>query len=306
MTHQTHLLFHLTNVIGKGEGIIAKKDIGYGSLILKEEPVIKGFFINDNNVYHILKEKLQKLTDVQQKMYMKLHDAYSKNGEKTVEGIYDTNRISLCQCESGLFIMASKFNHSCDPNVGIAYASPYLRVYAKRNISEGEELCISYGGKFKEFSERQKYLYTNWKFTCVCKMCKMNIQQRKKFEETKKKYKELEVKLSKSCDFLRMKTLLMKMLYALITCRLMDPASKYEHEYEMFLIHENLLMPKVARQHATQAWDAARMIWGEEYWILGLYKQYLDGDINVEVFKKMYQDTNEKCCCAALRLKNST
>ena len=179
--------FKLTSILGKGEGMVAVRDIGYGELILQERPIL-----TEN-------EKFAYLTNDEQKSVMALHDAHKKGGKKTLRGIYDTNSCALCNCESGLFIISSKFNHSCLPNIAAMYVKPYLRLYVTIKIKEGDELCFCYSDKFKGYTERQRNLSLKWRFTCHCELCEMSPSERNKVETARIVYKELKSKL-KNCD----------------------------------------------------------------------------------------------------------
>ena len=48
--------------------------------------------------------------------------------------------------QDGLFFDCSRFNHSCYPKSEVYYSEPYLRVFAVKEIMEGEEICFSYKG----------------------------------------------------------------------------------------------------------------------------------------------------------------
>lgn len=75
-----------------------------------------------------------------------------------------------------VFPMMSKFNHSCSPNAAWYVSSPELGgsfVYAVRDISEGEEISISYLGwkALGSAVSRKKFLYDTHMFTCTCELC---------------------------------------------------------------------------------------------------------------------------------------
>jgi len=298
--HKAIATYYLSYVRGKGEGIIANKDIPYGSLIFVEKPIIYCRKISKLSIYENMREQFYHLPPFEQILFLSLHDASSKDESKTLEGIFDTNKLSLCDCEVAICLMISKFNHSCKASVAHAYAAPFIRVYATRNIQKGEELCISYGGKFQTLRKRMQYLQNNWKFQCNCSLCELNELQRLKYESSIKMYRLLELNLSKCCSFSKMDKLLRRMLKVCIDYEIMDPAMKYQHEYSMFLCQENLGNVKIAHQHATRAKDAAKIIWGYGYWLVSHYENYLQGKIDIQEFKKLY---SEKFCCKALRIR---
>ncbi|EGG17793.1 SET domain-containing protein [Cavenderia fasciculata] len=85
----------------------------------------------------------------------------------------------------GLFFLSSFFNHSCDPNVYMAFPHDKTAVItALRDIKKGEELFISYGDSEKDMFDRQTHLFDNYGFNCDCPKCTQELlltkQQRNK------------------------------------------------------------------------------------------------------------------------------
>ncbi|QIX00333.1 hypothetical protein AMS68_005850 [Peltaster fructicola] len=75
---------------------------------------------------------------------------------------------------------ASYFNHSCDPNIDKQRIGRGWHFSAARDISQGEQLCISYlGGDEKDMSvtERRTRLETVWGFICACQHCQAEQTQ---------------------------------------------------------------------------------------------------------------------------------
>lgn len=80
---------------------------------------------------------------------------------------------TIAPARSGIFIQASRFNHSCDPNVywNIGLIPGYFLGIATRNIGRDEELTISYITPRPPRQERRADLDTSWGFLCQCDMC---------------------------------------------------------------------------------------------------------------------------------------
>ncbi|XP_040565249.1 protein-lysine N-trimethyltransferase SMYD5 [Lepeophtheirus salmonis] len=81
---------------------------------------------------------------------------------------------------SGLYELQSASNHSCEPNAVIEF--PFnnfeLVLNAKKDINEGEEICISYLDECMLESSRhsrRKYLKENYMFLCKCIKCEAQI-----------------------------------------------------------------------------------------------------------------------------------
>ncbi|EME87638.1 uncharacterized protein MYCFIDRAFT_27819 [Pseudocercospora fijiensis CIRAD86] len=75
----------------------------------------------------------------------------------------------------GLYPCASYFNHSCDPNIAKHRRGRSWEFHALRDISAGEECCITYlGGDERDMDvlERLRRLRDVWDFVCVCQRCK--------------------------------------------------------------------------------------------------------------------------------------
>lgn len=79
-----------------------------------------------------------------------------------------------CAEGTGLYIVGSTFNHSCDPNVVLLKPqgdfSDRTAVLALRDIAAGEELCISYIDEDASLEDRNEML-RDYGFTCSCTKC---------------------------------------------------------------------------------------------------------------------------------------
>lgn len=73
---------------------------------------------------------------------------------------------------SALYFPTNFLNHSCDPNCLVVYQRKNQRVFALRDIEEGEELTISYIEKENSLQKRRDLLKESYCFTCECKRCK--------------------------------------------------------------------------------------------------------------------------------------
>lgn len=93
-----------------------------------------------------------------------------------LEDVIATNAMSLyadTTSPGGLFLNASRINHSCLPNADQAIDDDagYCKVMrANRDIGSGEEITTSYIAHFLPREKRQLYL-EGWSFTCECPAC---------------------------------------------------------------------------------------------------------------------------------------
>ena len=75
----------------------------------------------------------------------------------------------------GLFLTASRINHSCVPNADHFCGDElgWKSFVANQDITEGEEITISYIDHSKQRTERQREL-RNWAIDCQCPVCDVN------------------------------------------------------------------------------------------------------------------------------------
>eukprot|EP00760_Papus_ankaliazontas_P005909 PhM_4_TR12805/c0_g1_i1/m.21156 len=82
----------------------------------------------------------------------------------------------------GVYRIGACFNHSCEPNMHIAYDettnNETLVAVALRPIAEKEELTISYIDEDLPFLERQLQLYDHYMFVCMCPKCKREATEK--------------------------------------------------------------------------------------------------------------------------------
>mmetsp|Transcript_61898 Transcript_61898/g.200568 ORF Transcript_61898/g.200568 Transcript_61898/m.200568 type:complete len:226 (+) Transcript_61898:280-957(+) len=108
---------------------------------------------------------------------MSLHDAEASNIglPSTLEGVVLTNCFVRDESSpDGVVCVAmSRFNHSCDPNCEGSWneACGERRIYASRDVTAGEELCIFYSDVRAPWEERREELLLRYGFGCHCAAC---------------------------------------------------------------------------------------------------------------------------------------
>ena len=85
--------FICTEISGKGEGLIATRDIAYGELIIQERPIMETGSLPFQKEKD-LKNIFNQLSDEDKETIMTMHDAHIKNGKKTLLGIVNTNSLA--------------------------------------------------------------------------------------------------------------------------------------------------------------------------------------------------------------------
>ena len=71
----------------------------------------------------------------------------------------------------GLYLLASKFDHSCTPNSTVVFHGREIRVMAERDLEPGETPAISYVNTMLDTRTRRSHLTSHWYFTCQCAAC---------------------------------------------------------------------------------------------------------------------------------------
>ena len=178
-------LYKVTEIEGKGLGCIAIVEIKKDSVILSESPQIcedtQEVEGSSKWIKSLLKSFYQ-MSKTDQLQYLKLHNKFNNSSvgkiiedfkfkigkieqdpEKAKEilnicGIFFANSFL-----DGVGIKMSRFNHSCQPNVGkYADSDGQIEVRAIENIKAGKEISLNYLDEFTGFRNRkyrQKILF---------------------------------------------------------------------------------------------------------------------------------------------------
>ncbi len=185
--------FEVRAVGKKGFGVVATEPIKRGELLLEEAPLLvfqnQSFdvlfgdlqdILVDGKSFdkwdHSLKETLQsRCTEEVFSKFWDLADTCCEN-EKTALGIARTNGIGLSADSAGLFLLLSRFNHSCRPNVHNSWQEDKQVQVLRSNcdIDPGQELCISYLSFLSlcaPANERLGEISDRFGFDCACDAC---------------------------------------------------------------------------------------------------------------------------------------
>ena len=99
----------------------------------------------------------------------------------------------------GVWGYASFFNHDCLPNTAHFGIGNYYIGYSIREISKGEEITAKYQDPKSPYQERQKEILENWRFKCICPLCryqekKLDLEYERFIELLDKPPKEVSLK----------------------------------------------------------------------------------------------------------------
>ncbi|KAJ3143440.1 hypothetical protein HDU90_000200 [Geranomyces variabilis] len=95
-----------------------------------------------------------------------------------VQGIAELNAFGAAKTDeeesmsgnTGIWLRASRANHSCLANAHRAFIGDFMIVRANVDIKAGEQVFLSYGTPLKSLAERRKF-HDHYGFRCRCMLC---------------------------------------------------------------------------------------------------------------------------------------
>lgn len=186
--------WQVAQIPGKGEGLVATRDLKAGEIFLQETPTIllsktEARLINVKEMED-MKKRFGALPIGQRDEVLKLHSRNGLNtGDKGLElDIFYTNSVQCGKQGFGLFLNFSKINHSCNPNANHFWIedSKKKASLALRDIKKGEELTICYGPHLLPRDERRDHLLRHYHFICMCETCSLDGMERVKSDRARK------------------------------------------------------------------------------------------------------------------------
>ncbi|KAE9367180.1 SET domain-containing protein [Stipitochalara longipes BDJ] len=176
-------LYTIEHIMGKGLGFVATSKISNGTRILLERPLFKapGSTEDISSAEIIVLREVKSLTKEQQLAFFALQNVQGRKCTPEL-GIVITNMLPLGESNGGgLFLKASRINHSCQPNAQHAWNDVlgHLTVHALRDIEADDEITISYiSGVSPGYAERQRHLMDAFSFSCACELCSLPLPAR--------------------------------------------------------------------------------------------------------------------------------
>ena len=175
VTHE----FTVTQIPGKGQGVIATMDIPRGTLLVAETAL---FFVD--NVGDHLSGPNKRTIEREAKDNSRFRDLFCTADPPSDESRFETNNFEVGdkkegKSRCGIFVEASRFNHSCVPNAYCAWnpelnnRQGQLTIYAIQDIYAGEEILINYHTEdsYDLRDTRQAGLHDDYGFICNCPAC---------------------------------------------------------------------------------------------------------------------------------------
>ncbi|KAF4627660.1 hypothetical protein G7Y89_g10494 [Cudoniella acicularis] len=175
---------------GKGWGAFATRKISQGALIFREKPLFVIRKPHQDITEGDVQAAFQQLTPSEKQQFLCLRDdnasrpfiymteACAENSFAIATSNSSTSsNINPATTFHGLFLLHSRFNHSCVPNSKIPTNSTAsggettdtIASFATRDIVAGEEITFCYNSDFEGRTRRERH--EALRFTCDCRAC---------------------------------------------------------------------------------------------------------------------------------------
>ncbi|GAA5942864.1 hypothetical protein JCM3775_001525 [Rhodotorula graminis] len=168
------LAFEVVELPGKGKGVVSTRAIKAGELILAESPA---FTTGMRRTEPMITAAVDKLSASDRLVFHSLALSDNKAALGPFLGRMETNGIEMASAtgapQQGLFLLGSRFNHSCTPNICRTWDGGLgkERFVASVDIDQDIELEIYYDALYKRQHERQNELHAKFGFWCKCRAC---------------------------------------------------------------------------------------------------------------------------------------
>ena len=185
----------VTEIPGKGRGLVASKDIKKGELVFNDKPVIE---VNGASEVESLMEKIENLPSEAKLQFNLLKGFGGESLESLIaqkgnfgaifEITVNNSRIVDDQNKAfSLYLNLALLNHSCAPNayVGKLYEKDrngnpnWIEIRANKDISKGEEVTFCYFGDLNRHccsnQARKAHVKKEYGFDCHCQVCSAGL-----------------------------------------------------------------------------------------------------------------------------------
>ena len=183
-------VFEIVTIKNKGAGVVAKKNLYPGDLIMLEKPliVVKDDIYDDiEKIKNYLDKAVTKMSSSERELFLELSDCKNP-ADPTYLGIFDTNDMDYGG-DAAVFASMSRVNHSCQPNAEFVTdcGQRWQRLVAIGDIEEGEEIMINYLPLEEEGTDRrevrQSFLKKHYGFICTCRSCTKQVRDFRYFHQ---------------------------------------------------------------------------------------------------------------------------
>ena len=211
----------VTEIPGKGRGLVAARDINMGELIFIDRPAItlpsdlgpmsmESLKTQIGNLPTEAKSQFYKLTapdkDLKVNAFIRFLAKRNERDYEALKVFMANGLIDRTRNYSSLYLNLSLVNHSCAPNAvegELRLESeaeghiPHFELRAIKDISKGEEINTCYVNNIKRFGngalKRKAGVLQELTFDCVCSVCSGQVADQR---EILKRIRELHLQLS--------------------------------------------------------------------------------------------------------------
>lgn len=270
--------FHIAEIEGKGNGIVADRALKRGDPVMGHTPVLlvhRAFkeALPQSQQQHLVQAAVDSLPKSTADLFMAqmahIPEKHRNAAILTTNAFLlnlktDTGSDDGSGHHFGAFPEVSKLNHDCRPNA-VYRIDPATLMHittAVSAIEPGEEITISYLDPFLPREKRHERLKNDWSFECTCEQCSLADQEHEDSKTRLKEIKWIEAKLTDYSEHRGISTGLITYLLGL-----------YENEglhcclgraYRLAALNFNgLAYEKQAKMYAELAIEALKMEKGE-------------------------------------------
>ncbi|RPA85486.1 SET domain-containing protein [Ascobolus immersus RN42] len=179
-------LFRIDNIVNKGLGMLAQANIAAGTLLLTESPLAvlpEALMEQPRNATKAIASQLKQLAPDEQEIYRALYKDASASKRTRLHAIFlsncfdasGVNAEGVHEKQAACFATFSRINHSCNPNAEVYFdwSTRSQRLFAIKDIVEGDEICVAYRNIYQIKEGRQSELQSAYGFTCLCTTCSL-------------------------------------------------------------------------------------------------------------------------------------
>ena len=166
-------MYSIESVPGKGLGMIANIDIIARPRIMVDSLLSSmEDYTEDRDITVNLSSTIELLDLEQQQQYDYLHSPKYTPWSPPVRR-YIANAFGISKKVSGIFLKATRINHSCRPNAHHTWNDNLgkLTIHTMVHIPAGAEISISYLEMFPPRLKRNHQLHRIYEFECQCQVC---------------------------------------------------------------------------------------------------------------------------------------
>ncbi|KAJ7164686.1 hypothetical protein C8R43DRAFT_988014 [Mycena crocata] len=181
--------FVVSDLPGKGKGLVATRDIKQGELVIQESPLFTVPKSTSESPAGLISRLLSNVAPTDRNAFLNLSYIHFPEGldpdshpDEVALAIFETNAVAAGD-GVGIFPRMARLNHGCSSAFNVVYTwrqrEQALFVYALRNIRKGQELLTTYTDTKRTRKERREFLSQQYGFWCTCAVCSLDAHASK-------------------------------------------------------------------------------------------------------------------------------